>query len=329
MKQCKTHKKFRVIAGIFILLAGVIIGGYLVLESKTGSASISQILGQGKEKIAACSPEPNNKNKDSDNDGLNDWEEAAWKTDPCKADSDGDGYLDGEEVFSGYNPLKPAPGDELPNHNPDNLRPLPANLTQALSQELAQKILKGEIEPLDTDVLELSPNENNYAAVSAAIQETINKSLEEFSLPDISDTEIKISSDNSPAAIDTYSQQIVAAINNQAAKTKIDQETKFESEAQIFYTAIKDNNFDEVDKNIDFYQEVYEDIKQISVPSDFKDLHKEQLGIFWIMGNIFQAVKGINEDPIKTSLALEQYKITNEMINQMLNKIINRLQEHQ
>lgn len=329
MKQRKTHKKFRLIAGIFMLFIGVIIGGYLVLESKTGSASISQILGQSKEKITACSPEPNNKKKDSDNDGLNDWEEAAWKTDSCRPDTDGDGYLDGEEVSSGYDPLKPAPGDELPNHNPANPRPLPGNLTRILSQELAQKILDGKIEPLDTDTLGLSPNENNYSAVSAAIQEIINKSLEEFSLPNISDEEIKIHFDNSSMAVDTYSKQIVAAIKNQEKKAGINQETKFESEGQLFWTAVNDNNFDEINKYINFYQGVYQDIKQISVPSDFKDIHKEQLGIFLVTSNIYQAVKGINEDPIKASLALEQYKIINEMTNQIMDKIINRLQEHQ
>ena len=37
-------------------------------------------------------------NRDSDNDGLKDWEEILWKTDPLKADTDGDGTPDNEEV---------------------------------------------------------------------------------------------------------------------------------------------------------------------------------------------------------------------------------------
>ncbi|MFA6193421.1 MAG: hypothetical protein WC726_00960 [Parcubacteria group bacterium] len=50
---------------------------------------------------------------DSDQDGLTDQEEKAIGTDSLKADTDGDGYSDGKEVESGYNPLKPAPGDKL------------------------------------------------------------------------------------------------------------------------------------------------------------------------------------------------------------------------
>ncbi|OGI25617.1 MAG: hypothetical protein A3J76_06095 [Candidatus Moranbacteria bacterium RBG_13_45_13] len=50
---------------------------------------------------------------DSDQDGLTDQEERMIGTDPGRADTDGDGYSDGKEVESGYNPLKPSPGDKI------------------------------------------------------------------------------------------------------------------------------------------------------------------------------------------------------------------------
>jgi len=48
-----------------------------------------------------------NPNKvDTDGDGLSDYEEVKiYKTDPLKSDTDGDGHSDGEEVKNGYNPL--------------------------------------------------------------------------------------------------------------------------------------------------------------------------------------------------------------------------------
>lgn len=43
--------------------------------------------------------------KDSDEDGLSDYEEVmTYNTDPLKPDTDGDGYKDGDEVRGGYNP---------------------------------------------------------------------------------------------------------------------------------------------------------------------------------------------------------------------------------
>jgi len=46
-----------------------------------------------------------NKTLDSDKDGLSDYYELKFKTDPLNPDSDGDGYKDGLEVDSAYNPL--------------------------------------------------------------------------------------------------------------------------------------------------------------------------------------------------------------------------------
>lgn len=54
-----------------------------------------------------------NKTIDSDCDGLIDSEEKLYGTDYVVADTDGDGYSDGIEIKSGYDPLKPAPGDKI------------------------------------------------------------------------------------------------------------------------------------------------------------------------------------------------------------------------
>jgi hypothetical protein len=53
--------------------------------------------------------------KDSDNDGLTDWEEVLWKTDINNPDTDGDGTMDGEEVRLKRDPNLAGPDDLLPN----------------------------------------------------------------------------------------------------------------------------------------------------------------------------------------------------------------------
>ena len=52
-------------------------------------------------------------NADSDKDGLKDWEEALWKTDPKFSDTDGDGTPDGEEVAKKRNPTVRGPNDAM------------------------------------------------------------------------------------------------------------------------------------------------------------------------------------------------------------------------
>ena len=47
---------------------------------------------------------------DPDNDGLVNFEELRFKTNPTVSDTDGDGYTDGDEIKGGYDPLKSSPG---------------------------------------------------------------------------------------------------------------------------------------------------------------------------------------------------------------------------
>lgn len=68
--------------------------------------------------------------KDSDHDGLSDWEEThIYGTDPHDPDTDGDGFDDGEEVFLGRNPNGPGSLKDffIPhkgnNYHPRSLRP--------------------------------------------------------------------------------------------------------------------------------------------------------------------------------------------------------------
>jgi hypothetical protein len=332
MRPLKSFKKINIFTVVFLLLIGITIGGYLVLKSKIGIASIneqlSKILEMDKQPVAGCQPNPNDKNKDSDNDGLMDWQEITWQTDACKPDTDGDGYLDGEEVSAGYNPIKPAPDDKLPDRESIEPRPLPNNLTRALAQSLTRKIMEGDM-GLITNALDPSSISTSNQIVNEAIQETIIKAMLDFSLPNIPDNEIIISSDNSRAAIQNYSKEVVETMNKIEEEIFRGQRKTLESESQLFYYAIQNKDFTEIDKYIELYKKASESIKQIPVPSDLIDIHKEEIGIFWVMSNIYQAVREIDIDPLKTNLALEQYKNVSESINQMLLKLAERAQKAQ
>ena len=50
----------------------------------------------------------NEKEEDSDQDGLTDSQEQTYGSDPQDPDTDDDGYLDGAEVSSGYDPTGPG-----------------------------------------------------------------------------------------------------------------------------------------------------------------------------------------------------------------------------
>ena len=126
--------------------------------------------------------------QDSDQDGLSNDEEKLYGTNPFVKDSDGDGYGDGVEVESGYDPLKPAPGDKI-------VKPASSELssptTQGTSENLTQKT-SSEIAAL------LENNKQNGKEISledvdAAVQKVLDGSnTGEVTLPEINIADIKI-----------------------------------------------------------------------------------------------------------------------------------------
>ena len=89
-------KKLNILVAVLILFIGIAFGGFLVLKSKIGRANMAeQITNFFGSANQTTIPIINEKNKDSDNDGLTDWQEEIYKTNPINPDTDGDGYLYG------------------------------------------------------------------------------------------------------------------------------------------------------------------------------------------------------------------------------------------
>lgn len=110
-KKYLPSKKFSISLGIAILiiLIAVIINysresNYKVGNGLTVENSLSSALTDAN-------------SIDTDKDGLPDWQETLYGTDPKKADTDGDGTNDGDEIKAGRDPLKAntAPAGQKPN----------------------------------------------------------------------------------------------------------------------------------------------------------------------------------------------------------------------
>lgn len=115
---------------------GMLVVAGMVALGAVGTALVTvhtQNEGAEPAKVAAVSTSPAEGASDSDSDGLLDWQEALWGTDPNNPDSDGDGVSDGDEITTGVNPLKE--GGELLSDMayvaPKGLAP-----TEALAREL-------------------------------------------------------------------------------------------------------------------------------------------------------------------------------------------------
>lgn len=123
-KENSTGVKLKNIQLSFIVLASLIILSFAFFVSAQNNSETS-----------------NNIFTDSDQDGLSDQEEKIYGTDPHDKDTDNDSYTDSIEVQSGYDPLKPAPGDKIIAENKSNQTSSAEsgkNMTKKLAYQITQ-----------------------------------------------------------------------------------------------------------------------------------------------------------------------------------------------
>jgi len=328
-----TKKQKRIKGGkILIFVFGLILGSWLVLESKSGLANISKTFNSQKlvqffsqeieiDKDSLNNKSNNSQNQDSDKDGLFDWEEQLFGTNPEKADTDGDGYLDGEEIISGYDPLQPGPNDKKadfaiePRPEPKSIKT--KNLTEALGHLLAGRIIYEnqnnrqngkiifsrlpQIEPIVEEMVKIiQPSEINLSQIK------------------FSASEIKTTPDNSPEKIKEYLKQSQNIIQENITKFNLEEDTIKE----VFsYTFNQLKPSPKLNSLINYYQSTIKQLEDLSVPSSLTELHQEQLNVFFLLQKSFESLNYIETDPLRTFLVISQYNLVVQKYNTLQKKI--------
>lgn len=251
---------------------------------------------------------------DTDGDGLSDWEENVYGTDPKKSDTDGDNYLDGEEILSGHDPLKKGPNDLSAKKSNTDRESDTRTATAKFSKLTIENYLKTF---KDISPSELSPDQVKTALMqsfdgdssSQEFNEIIKSELYYFIPPNL-DKDAKISNDNSKKSLDKYRTDFINTLNN---IVKNSPQGDF---AQTIQDSMKKNNFTDLDKFNNYHKTSYESIVSITVPSSLAANHKDYATRLYKLWKIGKAVESYEQDPAKALLAL------NELSNfvQMLKK---------
>jgi len=312
-----------VIVAIFLAI-GLII--FVSAYSKRGAFSTFNFWG-GNEQIIES------QNKDSDNDGLKDWQEDLYKTDSNNQDTDGDGYIDGEEINSGHNPLVKAPGDK------QMFYPLPLgdlyNMTKkVLSEETMDAILQSYLNQKGEYISDhniTSPEEFMANADSSTIQEMFLRAFSESSpillekaettlleMPgifdiEINDQDINISEDNSPEAIKAYLSQVSSILKSENFFLQ-------EQSLEALQAAFEDGDFSKIDSIVKDNDAKIEKAKKIVAPTTWKEVHKEGLALTLVIRNIFVSFRDIPNDPLKGYVALNRMEKFPNQWNELMKK---------
>jgi hypothetical protein len=311
-------------ATVLAVLLILFIGAY----SKRGAFSKINFF-EGKETIIES------QNKDTDNDGIRDWEEELLKTDPTNPDTDGDGFLDGEEMNSRHNPLIKAPGDTqvfypMPmgeKYNITNKLLSDENMNILVTSYLSQKEeYLGEHSQMTQENFTSLVNESTVQnmweralgemllVVGDKAVEEIEKMPEIFNI-NINDNEIKISDDNSDIAINDYLDKVSAILNS-------DNFLLQEQAAEAMDIALNENDFSKLDTLIIENDAKIREAKDIVIPSSWAEIHKEGLEMVIIIRNIYFSFRDVLNDPFKAFVALKKLENLDEYWENLMNDAI-------
>ena len=229
--------------------------------------------------------------KDSDNDGLYDWEENLWGTDLNDPDTDGDGTKDGEEVVQNRNPLIAGPDDLLYDNSGLILPGSTEEEMTAAKEEFYSMFLEQRGEEIrDMTVLALTQNFNK--------EEFVNR--EKYSLNDLT-----LSSKNDEDFIRSYGNTVGEIFARYANKHDYPYD-----EVVIFGEAIKNKDSSNLFK-LEFvslaYKNLAEDLLSIEIPMSVAENHLSLVNGYGMFSKTVGAMQFFFEDPLRGGLAYETY----------------------
>ena len=232
--------------------------------------------------------------QDQDSDGLADWEETFWGTDPTNPDTDGNGVPDGVQI-----------GEQKKN---DNLNLDSANLneTEKLSQEVAKTTLAlGQAGAVTEDGANII-SEKILNQIKA-----IPQGGTQYTLKDL-----KKRGSASATNIVAYTNEITAV----ADKVQLGNDTSL----FIVGKAIQDKDpslLKNLDPIIKMYDDATKNTLRVAVPNGFEDAHLSLLNAYARMRDDTIALKSVIDDPAKAMSILmnttERYTIIEEAYKKM------------
>ena len=271
-----------------MLVVIVLGGGFIVLKNSFSSnktESLTANLGISETQLSSF--------KDTDNDGLYDWEEELLGTDPLHPDSDGDGILDGEQFKTQkqYPELSAIDVGNLYNLREDT-HSSSNNLTDSLFREAAMRygILSEGGELDDKTKTELADSlardfespafETKYTGANISVTHSSN--------------------------LETTTSYVGGVIAAFETHNEIYSENPLEI-VNIFFETSDETALSQLSKLENTYYELAKEIGKLPVPQNLVTTHLELANTIHQTGTTIHNIQEVSPDPIKSMLALAQY----------------------
>jgi hypothetical protein len=231
--------------------------------------------------------------RDSDVDGLPDWEEHLYGSDPLKFDSDGDGTPDGQEVKEGRNPAKASTAKA---GEPEN--------------DMITLIQDPHFATSSTDILGIKKEffakflANEGDQIRQATYKELLRSFDAKSVvPRNQIVDLNISSDNSPEALRAYGNAFGVIIKKYTKRTHRTEQEIVEDAIRSSSTPIlKELQLPAVD-----YKNFSTDLKVLRTPSSMASFHLKIVNGYEQMSKGLILMQQLFTNPINGAGGYEAY----------------------
>lgn len=297
--------KHKILLGAIVFSILLMVGVIILKREKTETV-YNMVL---KENIAKAAEILN---RDKDGDGLKDWEEELWKTDPTKPDTDSDGTTDGEEIRLRRDPTIAGPGDVFDEKTiQEKINDVPEK-PETETERLSREFFAGYLELKQQGGGKISPE-----ALQGLVYETflsaplLSEEGKRYDTTDIKMQEPGIES------LREYGNQVGMLISKHST-------TGINDPFTIFNRALQTENPDELadlEQYITAYNGLIADLLILPVPEQAVKIHLELLNAFQGISENTTAFGKIFTDSLKAMPAIPMYQKNAENLTIALKKL--------
>jgi hypothetical protein len=231
--------------------------------------------------------------KDADGDGLTDWEESLWNTDPNNQDTDGDGSLDGDEVKSNRDPKVAGPNDSISKNYSGLAGVVEDGEEITLTEKFGRELFAGYVS--------LKNNSNFDGNQTEILYNFLSQNAASVDLAKIyTSSDIKTLNQNSGNLIRSYGNNLAtnfrlgATLNEMSAITAIVDSGKEEDIAELENIVRVNERI--LQKNLDVF-----------TPKEAELLHLALINSHSEVINSLKNIGMIHEDPLVSIVGVGQY----------------------
>jgi hypothetical protein len=261
------------------------------LQSKKQNVDMASIANLQKDENK--NPLANDEYKDTDNDGLANWEEVLWGTDPNNPDSNGNGINDGDEIKKENNVHLKKLALKIDDED------LPHNSSSTKTEIVSKKIFNSFMETLQ--VGGTFSTEKNMAIASDALNvalKTQNNNRDSYTL---SKNQIV------PATFANRIIYIKTVLNELKEMSSGDVENEI---VLLFELAQGDKkeSVKKISETAKFYGEHTHTLMNIKVPSDVADIHVEMIKSLLKYTKVLSDLGKLFNDPLSSADAINSFE---------------------